>query len=436
MPRLKGAARVAARDRAGALKYGRSLTCKQVAAEMGLSFAQVKHLLKDWRVVHEGSKPEPHMSAESAGENTRDTSARPSAESPEGAGWHLFERIAHDMASIEENDERFDEMFDLVERLNVLMENEDPKLTHIEMEIEGDGPAAIMFTSCAHLGGRYTDHEEFRSLVKRALGIERLYWAPLGDDIEGYIPTFRARKTVMEQTLSIPQQLMMSGIVLSKLALAGRLLLGMASQHGGDWFEKSYGYNPVKELYRGVKRPWFDGQAYIKLRVGQQVYNIAAAHEFPGYSMYNQLHPHARAHKFNFPNADVIVQGDKHVYAMEEATSYVWEADAGNRASPFVYFVQTGTAKTGADPYTVKRWSHGIFEWPILIFDDKIHQIEGTRHLRTVRGWLNGAEHGDVRWRATGTSEGVKPWGVRDVPAAFKSKAIRDAEYSGSGGVK
>jgi len=49
MPRLTGAARVAARDRAGALKYGRSLTYEQVAAEMGLSRSTVAHLLLDHR---------------------------------------------------------------------------------------------------------------------------------------------------------------------------------------------------------------------------------------------------------------------------------------------------------------------------------------------------------------------------------------------------
>jgi hypothetical protein len=251
------------------------------------------------------------------------------------------------------------------------------------------GPVGIVFASCAHLGGRYTAHSAIRDLVDRALDVPNLYWAPLGDDIEGYLSGFPDKSSVHEQALSIDVQVIMLEKLISKIAGTGRLLLGTASQHGGKWFEAKNGSNPIKDAYRAAGVPWYDGQAYIKVHVGDQLYQMAVAHEFPGSSMYNQLHPHIRALRDNYPMADLIVQGDKHTYAVSEVTAYIREYDAGNRASPFTWFVQTGTAKTGLDKYTIKRWPHGILEWPVVIFESNTHNIEVTRHWRTVQAWLN-----------------------------------------------
>lgn len=285
----------------------------------------------------------------------------------------------------------FEDMLSLAESLAEISNAADPVITHHTIKMPGDRPAAILFPSCSHLGGRYTHYQGFRQMLNEALAIDGLYWAPLGDDIEGFLPGFPDTSATMGQPLSPEHQLIMLGLFVQKLAKAGRLLLGMHSQHGGDWFEKRHGYNPVKRAYLRNRVPFFDGQAYIKLEVGEQTYNVAMSHQFPGHSMYNRLHPQARAMREQFPNADVIVQGDKHTYAMSETTSYVWEVDAGNRVSPFVWFVQTGTAKTGPDKYTIKRWGRGVFEWPVLVFHHDDHYIEATRSLRTARLILEAA---------------------------------------------
>ena len=282
----------------------------------------------------------------------------------------------------------FDDLMEIADALKDALAAHDPVLTHHEMTLGDGGPVGIVFTSCAHLGGRYTAHREVRDMIETALAVPGLYWAPLGDDIEGYLSGFPDKASVHEQPMNIGIQLLMLRAMLNKLSGGGRLLFGTASQHGGKWFEARGGHNPVKDAYRDSGVPWFDGQAYIKLHVGPQVYQLAVAHEFPGHSMYNQLHPHARALRWNYPMADVIVQGDKHTYAVSEVTSYIKEYDAGNRKSPFTWFVQTGTAKTGLDKYTVKRWPHGIMEWPVLLFESETHNIECTRHWRTVRAWL------------------------------------------------
>lgn len=321
---------------------------------------------------------------------------------------------------------------DIADEINDIRDEEEPVLTHVEMTAHTPGPVAIMFASCSHLGGRWTNHAAFRTLIERVIEMDGLYIATLGDEIEGFIPGFRDVTAVGDQPLGVPLQEKMVKSVVADLVEAHKLICGAGSQHGSQWQERNLGKSPMNEIYRQVGLPWFTGQAYVKLHVGCQVYNLAIAHEFPGHSMYNLLHPHARAHRFNFPMADAVIQGDKHTYALEETTSYVWEYDAGNRPSPFVWFVQTGTAKTGNDPYTVRGWSRGIFEWPMLIFHGDSHHIEGTRNLSTARHWLQGVKHSTITWETVATSTVPAMWQEPDdMPGAVKGAAIRGARYSG-----
>lgn len=282
----------------------------------------------------------------------------------------------------------FEELLDRADEHARYFNTLDPILTHEEITFQTDKPVGILFPSCAHLGGRYTYYKQVRALMDQVLDTPNLFWGPLGDDIEGFRPDFFDKRASMEMIYTIPEQWQLLTGMLDRLASKQKLLWGVASQHGGDWDSRKTGTNPVKRIYLEHDVPFFDGQAYVKLNVGSQTYQIAMAHEFPGSSIYNKMHPHTRALLFNFPMADVIVQGDKHTYGFAEDTHYVWEVEAGNRPSPFVWKVQVGTAKTGPDPYTIKNWSVGVFEWPILVFDPKNHQVYVTRNINHARNWL------------------------------------------------
>jgi hypothetical protein len=70
--------------------------------------------------------------------------------------------------------------------------------------------------------------------------------------------------------------------------------------------------------------------------------------------------------------------------------AFGWEVDAGNRESRRVLLVQTGTAKSGADKYTIRGWSKGEFEWATLVFGAKEHKIRWSWALEDVEHWLEG----------------------------------------------
>ena len=89
-----------------------------------------------------------------------------------------------------------------------------------------------------------------------------------------------------------------------------------------------------------------------------------------------------------WPSADIIIQGDKHIYGHSKQLVYVEEYDAGRRNSQWAHFIQAGTAKAGLDKYTIRGWTHGVFEWPfILLFPDN-YGIRVTNEWQQVLEWL------------------------------------------------
>jgi hypothetical protein len=201
----------------------------------------------------------------------------------------------------------------------------------------------------------------------------------LGDDIEGFI-NFFDRAASHEQALPHPlQQRHFLSLVVDKLAAAGRLLCGFAGQHGAQWGRRNAGVDPVKQVYLARHIPYFDGQGYLNVTVGEQSYRIFGAHKLPGHSIYNKVHPQKRAMLYRAPDADVLVGGDKHVYAVANEIDDAYENPRER------WYVQVGTAKTGLDAYTIQSWSPGTWRWPILIFRADQKQIVHAGDLGVAR---------------------------------------------------
>jgi hypothetical protein len=264
----------------------------------------------------------------------------------------------------------------------------DPVFTNDNLIFDVSKPVGVIWASCAHLGGRYTAYEEFRSIYEDVLDIPRLYWGSLGDDIEGFLTQFPDVDAVQSQLMSVDNQMILLENILDPLVDSRKLLFGCGSQHGGKWMSRRQGTNRVKNLYLDMGVPFYDGMAYLKISVGEQTYFVGVGHEMPGNSMWNPSHPQARALRWRYPNADVIVMGDKHTPSMHWESVYKDEYEAGNRSSPFVWLLQAGTAKTGPDKFTVQSWATGILGWPITVFYPDQHKVKCTFDLQDAETWL------------------------------------------------
>jgi len=282
-----------------------------------------------------------------------------------------------------------DDFLTLAPQLQEVLDNIDPVTVFEPIVIPSDKPIIVCMAGCMHIGGRYTFYEEFRVKWDRLLETPGLYVGDLGDSIEGYLPRFFSSEAVTDQLFPRKVQLkVLDESILRPLSELEKLLFGCNSQHAGKWEERSIGENSVKQLFLKYKVPFFDGRGQIDLTVGSQTYHLGLAHGLPGSSIWNPLHPHVRALRTQWPSADVIIQGDRHTYAQSKTLAYPEEFDAGRRSSPWVYFVQSGTAKSGLDKYTIQNWHRGVFEWPFIFFHHERHEIRVTNEWSEVEEWI------------------------------------------------
>ena len=278
-----------------------------------------------------------------------------------------------------------EDLFALAKQSAKVINQIDPILTHDAVTLDASTPIGVIFVSCAHLGSRFAFYEDFERIFETVMATPNLYWLSLGDDVEGFLPGFLDASAVAEQAIADPRvQRLMLAHILDRLASEGKLLAGCASQHGGDWYRKKTVDDPIKDLYLQHGVPYFDGKGLLTLKVAEQSYHIALAHQFPGAGM-NPNHAQRRAAMTDFPSADVLVQGDKHRYAVTEYSLPPMEFDAGLRPSYIQWLVQVGTAKTGPDRYSIRGWSRGVLEWPVLIFRHDRHAIAASRDLQLAR---------------------------------------------------
>jgi hypothetical protein len=82
----------------------------------------------------------------------------------------------------------------------------------------------------------------------------------------------------------------------------------------------------------------------------------------------------------------MVIQGDKHRYAFQEVSHRTKAYDAGLQENLIARMVQVGTAKTGPDPYTLRKFDRGIFIWPCFVFSALQHDVHRV-YDRTALEW-------------------------------------------------
>lgn len=276
-----------------------------------------------------------------------------------------------------------EELEEFAELSQLISEAADPVATHSRIRIDGQF-VAILLAGCFHVGGRWTFHRQVREWLERALAHDFTHIGLFGDEIDNFIAGAKtgAWSSYM-QALSPPVQRMLWEKWLDRIG--HKVLWATTSQHGTLW-DNMRGYSPVMDAYRRRGIRVYD-VGYIDLEVGDLVYHIAISHSFPGHSIYNPVHALFRAVWQRYPNADVVAQADKHVHAYSIVPYGIEECLAGRRQSPYVHLIQIGTAKGGAEPYTMRGWGHSYTGWWWLCLFGREHKIRVTSDFDDVLMW-------------------------------------------------
>lgn len=252
-------------------------------------------------------------------------------------------------------------------------------------------PIAIQFVSCWHLGSRFAQYDTFQEHFDRLLRVEGLYWGVHGDEYDNFTTGFPSAEAIWNQLIPPAAQRHLVKAIISRLAQKSKIMYACWSNHTG-FDEKRLGENLVKPIYMQNHIPFFDGKGALRLQVGQEEYILYVAHEFPGSSQWNRLHAQTKALHMEMPSADVVAMGDKHIAGVQKIYHHQPEFEAGRRAVPYSYLIQTGTAKAGPDPYTIRNWTSGIFEWPTLVFYPNRHMVKLVDDLDDLEYFLSGKQ--------------------------------------------
>lgn len=261
------------------------------------------------------------------------------------------------------------------------MENLDPIITTTSILIPELKPVPLAFMSCAHLGSRYTDYEKLEEFVNYCF-YNNVRVIMLGDDVDGY-ELFDDVATRSEQAL--PHPLQQRGLlieVIKYLQQKGLVLAAFSGQHGSQWQRRETGVDSIKLLYSNFSIPYFDGQGLIRLSVGEQHYQIFAAHKLPKRDNSDPLSAQRKLAKREAIWADMIVGGDSHQYAVQ---GYYVPHFPNDR---WQWLVQVGTLKVGSDPYTIRSYSHGQYGYPVFLLHSDEHKIDWVSVPETLPSYL------------------------------------------------
>lgn len=274
---------------------------------------------------------------------------------------------------------------DELERIQAFRNKLDPSITSATIRVKTDGmPIAFSPTSCWHLGGLYTFYAGFRERMNELLEIDRFYWGAHGDEYENFPSGWAS--TVFSNLIPPAMQKKLIAKIVTKLHSEGKLLYSMWSNHPA-FEERLTGEDQSALIYRD-RIPYFAGKGIVKLKIDKQEYVLSVAHHFKGNSQWNPNHAQ-RKQLDQVPQADMIISGHTHDYAYQELSIRTESFDAGLQQNHLAHLVQTGTAKSLNDPYSIKWFRRGTFIWPTFVLSAKQHKIHRVYDADALKWYLN-----------------------------------------------
>jgi hypothetical protein len=124
----------------------------------------------------------------------------------------------------------------------------------------------------------------------------------------------------MEEMEQTPEQLGFMWSILKHLISNEKLIHVIEGDHDSDWLMRG-GYSMKRELQDGGVST-SRGHTYLSVDVQKQHYDVMAAHQLPGSSMYNRNHPQARAMRGAGHGADAIISGHNHQKGLSKTFSH------------------------------------------------------------------------------------------------------------------
>lgn len=180
------------------------------------------------------------------------------------------------------------------------------KFAHIE--VKTNKPIVLLPFSDQHIGGRGVTYKEFRIITDEILSTDGLYVCLLGDLVEWAIK-LRSVAEVCAQIFGPDKQLQFAEDWFKEIK--HKVIFSTWDNHEGERSEKQAGLSLLKYVF-SPSCIFFDGIGHADLKVGKQIYKIAASHKFRGHSYMNTCHAGQRYMRFQGIDREIAMMGDIH----------------------------------------------------------------------------------------------------------------------------
>jgi len=234
----------------------------------------------------------------------------------------------------------------------------------------------VIFSADWHLGSVSINYDEFVRHINFVLEND-IYMCLVGDLIDNFKPPFRSAQAILQQIMNPKMQKEFLAAIIREFQGKNKILAAWWGNHDVEWDENKFGESPVKQML-SEQFAYFNGIGRLTLHVNNQHYTIGASHYFKGYSIYNKTHALIRAVWQQFgQECDVVVQGDRHVYAYQYVNQY--EKD--------LHLLQIGTFKED-DGYSKRFWGKGQIGIPVMLFNTRRHDIMWLRKPEYLKYYI------------------------------------------------
>jgi len=244
----------------------------------------------------------------------------------------------------------------------------------------------VLNLSDLHLGSGGVSYRFFRELTDIIIKY-KIPFVLLGDEGEGFFPSFRSARSVLGQVMEPIEQVRFFESWLNEV---GEYLLCATCGNHDEFLEKIAGFNAFTAI-KTKFAPYIDGIGALNLKVGHITYKIGLSHQGRGGSKWNKNHRLANIAREHMTGLDVMFGG--HLHQEEVTGAYIREN--------WCWMISGGSIKT-EDEYARRYFTFGgkIPQFSCVWLDDGEKRVVAFRSLREAIFWRDMVRANKKEYRA------------------------------------
>lgn len=208
---------------------------------------------------------------------------------------------------VEIDDISWRDMLPAIEQMKNLRGRNTSSSHYIDVSVNTKNPICVIPFGDAHIGAIGTDYNLFQTITDEIIKTPNLYIILMGDELDLAIK-LRSIAEIMTSVLTPELQIQFMKSWLNDIK--HKVLFAVQGNHDARIKQVS-GVDVPRNIITKVV-PYSTGICHVNLQVGNITYKIAAAHKFPGHSMWNVNHANKKYGTMQYADGDIYMGAHTH----------------------------------------------------------------------------------------------------------------------------